>query len=183
MADVNEQLDALLNDDTLSDIVARPLPELRSARVAAAQAENDVSLVRRVTQGRLDIVGHERQRRAGNTGESGDLSDLLFNLPDILSDHAPSSPSGRAVIVNEPGPIALSLSERLNAIASPSDLGGVAQLDDGSLLMVFERIREFETELSSVRRSLHDRIDTIQLEIGRRYRDGEVSIDSILPDR
>ncbi len=178
---MNEQLDLLLNDNLLADVMARTLPELRSARVAAAQAENDVSLVRRVAQGRLDIVGHELQRRAGVVGDEADVPGLLFNLPEILSsDSVGSGSGGRAVVVSDPGPIALSLAERLDRIASPGDLSGVDQLEDGSLRMVFERIGDIETELSSVRRRLHDRIDAIQAEIGRRYRDGEASIDTVL---
>ncbi len=178
--DVNEQLDNLLNDDTLTDITARSLPDLRSARVAAAQAENDVSLVRRISQGRLDIVGHELQRRAGKADGEADVPGLLFSLPEILSGDSGGGASGRAVVINEPGPIALSLVERLDKVVSPGDLSGVDKLDDGSLRMVFERIGDIEAELSGVRRQLHERIDAIQAEIGRRYRDGEVSIDSIL---
>ncbi len=178
--DVNEQLDNLLNDDTLTDITARSLPDLRSARVAAAPAENDVSLVRRISQGRLDIVGHELQRRAGKADGEADVPGLLFSLPEILSGDSGGGASGRAVVINEPGPIALSLVERLDKVVSPGDLSGVDKLDDGSLRMVFERIGDIEAELSGVRRQLHERIDAIQAEIGRRYRDGEVSIDSIL---
>lgn len=177
---MNEQLDSLLNDDTLTDIATRSLPDLRSARVTAAQAENDVSLVRRISQGRLDIVGHELQRRAGKAEGEADVPGLLFNLPEILSGDGSGGASGRAVVINEPGPIALSLVERLDQVVSPGDLSGVEQLDDGSLRMVFERIGDIESELSGVRRQLHERIDAIQAEIGRRYRDGEVSIDSIL---
>lgn len=181
VANVNEELDRLLNHTSLEEIIGGTLPQLRSARASAAIAENDVSLVRRVAQGRLDIIGHEVQRRAGSGSSGDDLGDLLFNLPDILSGDAPSSgSSGRAVMVNEPGPIALALSGQLDSVASPGDLSGVEAIDDGSLRMVFERIGDFESELSSVRRQLHDRIDGIQQEIGRRYLDGEASVDSFL---
>lgn len=179
VASVNEQLDQLLADDILTTIQDRSLPELRSARVLAAQAENDVSMIRRIAQGRLDIVGHELQRRSGAVVDDADVPGLLFSLPDILSGESTGS-GGRAVVVNEPGPIALDLSGHLDRAASPSDLSGVDELDDGALRMVFERIREIESSLSAVRRQLHDRIDSIQSEIGRRYRDGEASIDSLL---
>ena len=177
---MNEQLNRLLDDDILTNITTQPLPDLRQARIAAAQAENDVSLVRRVAQGRLDIVGHELQRRSGAVGDGSDLPGLLYNLPDILGSQ-PRGTSGRAVVINDPGSIALKLVEKLDMVVSPGDLSGVDSLDDGSLRMVFERIGELEAELSAVRRQLHERIDTIQIEIGRRYRDGEVSVDSFLP--
>lgn len=180
MFDVNEQLDRLLNGQSLDEIIGGTLPELRSARVEASVAENDVSLVRRVAQGRLDIVGHEVQRRSGAVQGEDDVPGLLFSLPDILSDDSPSGPGGRAVMVNEPGEIAIALNERLDQVVSPSGLSGVQKLDDGSLRMVFDRIGDFEAELSGVRRQLHDRIDGIQAEIGRRYRDGEASTDNFL---
>ena len=65
-------------------------------------------------------------------------------------------------------------------MASPSALSSIESLTDGDLRELFERIRSFEVEMSSIRRQLHERIDAIQSEIGRRYRDGEASVDSIL---
>jgi hypothetical protein len=41
-------------------------------------------------------------------------------------------------------------------------------------------MRDFENDLSALRRRLHERIDALQAEIGRRYRDGEASVDSLL---
>lgn len=70
--------------------------------------------------------------------------------------------------------------ERLEAIASPTVLSGVQLLEQAELDDLFARISEFEQELSKNRRALHERIDAIQAEIGRRYRDGEVSVDAIL---
>jgi hypothetical protein len=166
-----------------------------------SQAEGDVSFVRRVAQGRLDIAGHEVARREAG-GVNGDdspqvatASGLLFDMPDILTDpdRRPGfDPDGsvsdevslpqRNVEVLEPGPIALELFERLDEAASPHALSGVEALPSAMLADLFDRLRQFELELSAMRRALHDRIDTIQDEIARRYRDGEASVEALLND-
>lgn len=180
---MHADLQRLLADDCLKGINEMPLDRLRGLRVEASAAEGDVSFVRRVAQGRLDIVGHEAKVRAG--GESSTetkVDDLLFEMPDILTD-APTEGNQRvprAVPVLEPGDIALALVDKLNGIASPADLSGVSDLDKGQLADLFDTLREFEVEMSTVRRQLHDRIDAMQDEIARRYRDGEASVDALL---
>ncbi len=176
-----EPLDQLLAADALDQLTSRPIAELREFRVACTAAEGDVSLTRRIAQGRLDIVGHEVRRRAGDVTGEPDLEGLLFDLPDILADAPnPSGPSGRSVDVGEPGPLANELVGRLDGIASPALLAAVTEISDLDLRELFERMRSLEVELSSVRRQLHERIDAVQSEIGRRYRDGEASIESFL---
>ncbi|MFW2382041.1 MAG: hypothetical protein ACN4GZ_09805 [Acidimicrobiales bacterium] len=171
-------IDGLLASDVLDGIRTRPLPELRELRIECASVESDVSMVRRLAQGRLDIVIHEARRRSGD-GVAG----LLYDLPDILADvtnphHTPGSRPD--VRVDPPGDVGAELLDRLEAIASPTVLSGVQHLEQAQLDELFMRISEFEQELSKTRRALHERIDAIQSEIGRRYRDGEASVDAVL---
>lgn len=202
---VHADLQRLMADEILADLRSKPLPRLRGLRVELSQAEGDVSFVRRVAQGRLDIAGHEVGRRetngsASGNGQSGppavDASGILFDMPDILTDPARRAGFGadgsladdevtlprRNVEVNEPGPIALELFEKLDRVASPQALSGVEAMSSADLADLFDRLRSFEVELSGIRRSLHDRIDTIQDEIARRYRDGEATVDTLLND-
>jgi len=219
---MHADLQRLMAPEMLKDLRAEQLPRLRNLRVQLTQAEGDISFVRRVTQGRLDIVGHEVARRESNTNPEDDgpeiasASGLLFDMPDILTDPGgsatpepaladPRDPSAaiadldapppvdagpladvphtmpqRMVQVLEPGDIALSLIEVLDGAALPGDLARVEQLTAGEMADLFDRLRSFEIELSAARRVLHDRIDRIQDEIARRYRDGEASVDSLL---
>lgn len=174
----SDLLSTLLADDALADIGTRPIGDLRSFRYQAGQVESDVSLVRRIAQGRLDIIGHEVQRRKGSN-EVAALDDLLYELPDILSDPSEASaPSGRAIEINDPGVTAAKLGTKLDAAISPGELSGVGDLSDERLDQSFMRVSEMEQDLSDLRRQLHDRIDAVQQEIGRRYRDGEASIET-----
>ena len=142
-----------------------------------------MSFVRRVAQGRLDIVGHETRRRSGATDVEPDLSGLLFDLPDLMADPSSASssgPSSRKVVIAEPGVVAQALIKELDGTVSPAELGSLRDFDDAALMALMETLRDFEIELSTTRRRLHERIDSIQGEIARRYRDGEASIDSLL---
>lgn len=171
-------LSELLADDALDDIGTRPIGDLRSFRYQAGLVESDVSLVRRIAQGRLDIIGHEVQRRQGSA-DAVAIDDLLYDLPDILAEAAPATRSGRSVEINEPGPIATELGSRLDKAVAPGELAGVGDLSDQRLADAFARVSEMEQELSEYRRRLHDRIDAVQQEIGRRYRDGEASFETL----
>ncbi len=180
-----QAIDEVLSTANDADLVSLDLGELRELRGEAAALEADVSLVRRVAQGRLDIVGHEVRQRAGeNSGAAPDLSGVLFDLPDILTDRRSASGGAglppRAVRVGEPGPAAGELFEKLDATASSSELAAIDSASDSELGEMADRLRGFEDDLSETRRALHGVIDSTQAEIARRYRDGEASVDALL---
>jgi hypothetical protein len=178
---VHADLQRLLAPDLLPDVTAVPLDHLRNLRIEASTAEDEVSFVRRVTQGRLDIIGHEARRRAGANDAEPDVTGLLFDLPDILSGGSPTlQPSGRPVAVHQPGTLAQELLAELDQVAAPGELTSLDRLGHDRLSALLDGLRDFEIELSATRRRLHERIDSIQGEVARRYRDGEASIDSLL---
>lgn len=170
-------IDELLAADLLDGLRTIPLPELRELRQQCAAVESDVSLVRRLTQGRLDIVVHEARRRSGD-GVAG----LLYDLPDILADTGGVRiPGSRPdVRVDGPGEVATALLEDLERTGSSTVLIGVQHLEREQLDELFFRMSEFEQTLSQTRRKLHERIDDIQGEIARRYRDGETTVEAVL---
>ncbi len=170
-------IDELLAAELLDEIATEDLAELRELRLQCAAVESDVSMVRRLTQGRLDIVVHEARRRTGE-----DVAGLLYDLPDILSDTSRTAGPGARpdVRVDLPGEVGTILMDELGRIASPTVLSGLQHLDREDLDDLFGRISRFEQSLSKNRRALHERIDRIQAEIGRRYRDGEASVESVL---
>ena len=177
---MHADLQQLLAKDLLPDVTAVPLDDLRDLRTACSAAEGDVSFVRRLAQGRLDIVGHETRRRSGAVDTEPEISGLLFDLPDIMTEAPSGGPSGRPIAIHEPGTIAQTLVTQLDREASPSELASLGGLEGDKLALLMDTLRDFEVELSTTRRRLHERIDSIQNEIARRYRDGEASIDSLL---
>ncbi|MDX6242278.1 MAG: hypothetical protein QOE76_1, partial [Frankiales bacterium] len=80
----HRRIDRLLGE--AHDLVALDMDDLRQLRADAEQEETDASYVRRLLQGRIDIVEAER---AGRRGEGS--GDLVSNLARILSADEPSS--------------------------------------------------------------------------------------------
>src|SRR5687768_17239819 len=122
-----------------------PLDELRAER-ASLQAQDDViSYVRRVAQGRLDVLDAEMERRRG------ERQDVTGALPRILAAHltgltdAPPRPP-RPVGEASDHPLALELEELCARLGSDD----VKSLDDAEVdelriaLLSFERARSRE---------------------------------------
>ena len=177
------EIDLVTNPTFTEDLASRDMDELRAMRTRCQSIENSLSYVRRLIQGRLDIVGGEAQRRRDG-GASGDTSDLIGRLPDILSDGSRSDGgpgSVRPPQAMEPDQaVTNQLEARLDAAISADQLGKVADLSDEDLSAAVIALNELEDSVSQSRRDLHGAIDTLQGEVTRRYRTGEASVDGLL---
>src|SRR5215217_414063 len=170
-------LEEVLDPTYLSGLEGKDLDDVRAMRDGAQRIETGVSFLRRLAQGRLDIVNNELERRRQG-GEPGDLSDLIGRLPDILAEHSRAPGPGRPPQDLQPAVVPDDLRAALDEIVDDSDLGTLPELDDAGLEAVTARLATYEGVVSSTRRELHQCIDTLQEEIKRRYRDGEASVDS-----
>lgn len=172
----------VLDPAYVAGLADRELDDVRSMRDQAQRVENGVSFLRRLAQGHLDIVNHERTRRreGADSGDSGDLSDLIGQLPDILAEHGRGPGSGRPPQDLDPALVPPELQAMLDEIIDGADLSALPGLDDDALDALIERLGSFETVVSARRHELHGCIDTLQDEIKRRYRDGEANVESLL---
>ena len=178
---MKDSLDRVTADGYLADLQARPMEAVRAMRAECQTLENALSYVRRVAQGRLDIVGAElARRRAG--GDPADLSELIGLLPDILADRARPSAAGgaRPPLDFFAGETGEEYSHEVDAIFNPADAGSLTTLDDTQLDEVREQLAAYEQLTSARRQRLHAIIDALQAEITRRYRTGEATVDSLL---
>ena len=167
----------LLDDPIHADLGAADLKALREIRLQMQTAEADISLVRRLTQGRMDIVGHEVAERAERSdADAVDTSAVLFELPDILADSPGASRSGR-LSINEPGPVAHELISELDALISANALANISESSESDLNGFMQGLNGFEEKLSGGRKGLHERIDSIQREIGTRYASGAATTE------
>ena len=172
-------LEVLLDPGYLGDLPARAMDEVRSMRAECQEVETGLSLLRRVVQGRLDIVGLELQRRSDG-GDPGDLPDLIARLPEVLSDRTHAPGVGRLPQIMAPGDLPADLEAELESIAGTGSLADLPSLDDGALRALADDLAAFEQRVSEHRRALFERIDALQAEITRRYKTGEASVDSLL---
>jgi hypothetical protein len=177
------ELDVVTDPSFLSDLDTREMDELRAVRSRCQSLENSLSYVRRLIQGRVDNVGGELQRRREG-GETGDTSDLIGRLPDILSEGsrvAGGPGSVRPPHSLSPDPeVTAQLESMLEDIIAAATLGSVSEIDDDALSGSLTKLNSLEDEVSESRRRLHDVIDTVQAEVTRRYTTGEATVDGLL---
>lgn len=178
---MREPLTTILADDYVGALADVELATLRSRRAQCTEVETGLSYLRRVVQGRLDVVRAEQERRAGG-GRVEDLADLIARLPDVLASHSRSPGNGRLPSDLGPGHVDEDLQARLDDIVQTSHLAESETLDDDELSRAEAELIEFEHDVSTLRRTLFDRIDAIEDEIARRYRTGEASVDALLGD-
>jgi hypothetical protein len=177
-----DQVDLLLGSAYVEGIERASVEEVRAKRDACQKAEVALSYVRRVLQGKLDLIEAERARRA--EGDESATSDLIERLPQILAGPPARGSAPHQPLATMPG-VAAGLSEayevELTAIDGLEELAGnVAALGDSQLDEVAVRIRATEAQVSARRRGLHERIDLFQAQIVARYKSGEADVDSLL---
>lgn len=172
-------LQQLLDPGYLGDLPSRSMEQVRAMRAECQQVESGLSLLRRLVQGRLDIVGVELTRRAEG-GDPADLPELIARLPEVLSDRTHAPGVGRLPQIMAPGELPAGLEAELDAIAGGGQMADLPSLGDEELRSIADRLGDFERKVSVQRHQLFDRIDALQAEITRRYKSGEASIDSLL---
>ena len=176
---MGSDLEALLDPGYLGELTAHPIEKVRAMRAECQQVESGLSLLRRVVQGRLDIVGVELTRRAEG-GDPADLPDLIAKLPEVLSDRTHAPGVGRLPQIMAPGELPAELEAELDELSPPGQLADLPALDDASLRSLADALAAFEQKVSDQRHQLFERIDALQAEITRRYKTGEASVDSLL---
>lgn len=176
-----DDVDRVLQDDYLGDLPSRPIEHIRAMRAECRAVEDKVSYLRRMVQGRLDIVAADLRRRSEG-GSPADLSSLVDQLPDILGSESRAAGPGRLpsglVSVDDDD-----LTADLDVVAGPGVLDALPELTDEAVADLARRIGDLEREVSSRRKGLFSRIDALQAELARRYRTGEANVGTVLGDR
>ena len=173
----NRRIDRVLAASYLDGLGGLTLDEVRELRREAEQEEADLSYVRRLLQGRVDIIRAELARRRGELGES---ASILDQLPRILADEpAPAHGLGRHVVI---GPSRTDEHRRLvERLIADSDLSALAGRTSDQLEETLGRFADHERMISEQRRSVQAVMDSCAAEITRRYREGEADVSELLP--
>lgn len=162
----------MLDPTYLAGIADAPTDQIRAMRAECTDLENGASYVRRLAQGRLDLLAEETKRRA--EGGGGNLHDLVEGLADMMSDGVRAPGSGRVdQQLDPPDHVVAPLSDALDAVVGPAVVTAVADLEDDELRRALTGIRHFEDQLSTARRTLHGAIDSLNTELARRIAAGE----------
>ncbi|MFF5372094.1 aerial mycelium formation protein [Streptomyces sp. NPDC013187] len=172
----------LPSDTSDPELPALSLPELRTLRRDAQRDEADLSYLRRLLQGRIDILRAEVTRRAPADAASVTATEetsVVERLAEILRD-APARhrSSARHVTLGTPqGEEYRRLAAEMLAEVQLSDLGARTDLE---LNTAMGRLERHEQQVSRRRQRLQRKADECSAEIARRYREGEAQVDDLL---
>ncbi|MBT2467435.1 AmfC protein [Streptomyces sp. ISL-66] len=149
------------------------LPELRALRRDAQRDEADLSYVRRLLQGRIDILRAELARRTDPE------TPVVDRLSEILAD-APSSRSASARHVTLGTPHGEEYRLLAAEMLSDVELSDLGARTDEELHEGMARLVRYEQQVSRRRQQLQRTADGCSTEITRRYREGEAQVDDLL---
>lgn len=171
----NRRIDRVLGADFLTDLSTMSIDELRDRRRLAEQEEVDQSYIRRLLQGRIDIVRAEQVRRS-----AGDADDLVEHLAEVLADEAPAPAHGlgRHLSVEPSESEAHRRAHEL--LLDDTSRSDVRVRTDEELQSDLDGFAEKEREVSAQRRAVQQVMDRCSEEVARRYRDGEADVSSLL---
>jgi hypothetical protein len=137
------------------------IEQFRAMRAECAEFENGASIVLRLAQGRLNLLGEEAKRRADGAG--GNLGELVSGLADLMSEAMRAAGSGCLdQELNPPEAVVGPFTALLDAGVDPSVVMAVVELSDDELSAALHALQDFEKELSSARCSLHREIDVLK---------------------
>jgi hypothetical protein len=170
------RIDRVLAPEYVADLKGLDLTEVRARRDDAAQEETDLSYLRRLLHGRIDIVRAEQKRRA-----EGGSSSVVERLVEILSDNAVGpAPAGSGRHQTLEPSRAEAHRRHVEALVSDADLSDVASLPDERLELALTTYAAEEASVSQRRREVQKVVDLLNDEIGSRYRAGSASVDTLL---
>jgi hypothetical protein len=172
----HRRIDRVLDPDFTDGVEALDLAELRARREEAEAEETDVSYLRRLLQGRLDILRAELVRRSA--GGDQDVAGLLAGLPAILTDDAPGT-FGAVPRVQAPSR-AGEHRRRVERLVSDETIARLPELDVEELTRAVEVLAREEEKVSTSRRALQRVVDVLRGELARRYRDGTAQVSQLL---
>jgi anti-sigma-K factor RsiG len=172
----HRRIDRVLAENFLAGIGSASIDELRSMRADAEQEEADQSYLRRLLQGRIDILRAEAERRrADGAGQS-----LVEALPQILADErgAPHGLGQHRTV--EPSRVD-EHRRRVEALIANLDISDVGGSSDEEIARAIATLEAEEHEISETRRQVQTVADACATEITRRYRDGEADVSDLPP--
>ena len=162
----NRRIDRIRRPDFVEGLPDLPLDELRRRRDDCFAEREYLSLLRRLVQGRAEILKAEVERRG--RGEEGSL---VGALSTILAGDAQGPARGEAVKVGLPEEEMLLARRRVERLVADAGLSDPGALDDRRLAEAVDLLVQEEREVSEARAEVLKAMDTIQEELKRRYRD------------
>ena len=171
------RIDRVLAPGYLDGLKSLPIEEVRALRQDAEQEETDLSYLRRMLQGRIDLVRAElTNREAGGSGAS-----VLEQLPDILRDEASARPALGRHLTLEPSR-AGEYRRGVERVIADIDISNVTARTEAELENALAELVDYEAAVSRSRKAVQQVADECRKEVARRYRTGEAHIGDLLAE-
>ncbi len=169
------RLDRILTEEFVADLGALPMADLRERRAEAEQEEVDLSYLRKLLQGRIDILQAEILVRA-----IGGQDRVVDDLPHVLADDTPAAPFGLGRHSTVQPSRVDDHHRRVEKMVADIGLSDAGSQTDEELTSALATFAVEERAVSAVRREVQRVMDLCGAEIARRYRDGEASVETLL---
>lgn len=163
----NRRIDRIRRPDFVAGLEDLPLDELRQRRDDCLAEREYLSFLRRLVQGRAEILKAELERRAGGPGGEP----LVERLATILGGEGQGPSRGEAVKVGLPEEEMLLARRRVERLVSDVAISDPGQLGDERLTQAAALLVEEEHEISQTRTAVIEILDLLQAELKRRYKD------------
>jgi len=163
----NRRIDRIRDAGFIEGLGDLSLDDLRIRRDECLAEREYLSLLRRLVQGRAEILQAELEAR----GSDGDRASLIDRLSAILAGDEPHEASrGEAVRVGVPEDELLLARRRIERLAADAGISDPTALDDDRLSGAVERLTAEEHEVSAARLDVIGVLDSVQDELKRRYK-------------
>src|SRR5712691_4922380 len=164
----HRRIDRIRDVGYVQNVGELSLDDLRQRRDECLAEREYLSLLRRLVQGRAEILRAELDAR----GSDEDRGPLVDRLAQILAGDEPQTPSrGEAVKVGLPEEEMLLARRRIERLVADAGISDPGALDDVHLGAAVDLLASEEREVSAARSDVIRVLDTLQDELKRRYRD------------
>jgi hypothetical protein len=165
----NRRIDRITAPGFLDGLVDLPLDELRARRDECLAEREYLSLLRRLLQGRAEILQAEIAARSAGTEDRAPLVDRLSAI--LAGDEHAVTSRGEAVRVSVPEEELLLARRRVERLAGDAGISDPAALDDDELEAAVEALVTEEETISETRHGVIVALDAVQDELKRRFKD------------
>ncbi len=163
----NRRSDHIRQPSYVEALPELPLDEVRRRRDECLAEREYLSYLRRLVQGRAEILAAEVERRRG-VGAQGRL---VEGLATILGGEGQRPSRGEAVRIGLPEEELLLARRRVERLVSDAAISDPGQLDDERLAEAVDLLVQEEQEVSEARGVVIAVLDRLQDELKRRYRE------------
>jgi hypothetical protein len=165
----NRRIDRIRDADYVVGLPDLSLEDLRSRRAECMAEREYLSLLRRLVQGRAEILRAELERR-GSVKEGEPLVERLSQILSGGEGHEASS-RGEALRVGAPEEEMLLARRRIERLVADAGISDPSSLDDEKLADAVDTLATEERVVSGDRREVIRILDVVQDELKRRYKE------------